>query len=376
MKKLISIILPAAALLAMTAGCHRKEKAAMPTPRIEVAVPTIDSVVLHRTFPGTMSAARSADVVARVSGTLLKKCYNDGDYVKAGQTLFVIEGTTYSNALQDARSQLATAKSQHEYYSHQYEAMKKAYAEDAVAEINVLETKSNLEQAAAAIDRARITINNAQVNMGYCTVTAPISGRVSAPNVLVGNYVGGDGSTVLCTIVDNSELKVTFDIGSAQFLALVPKGLTGGGPLYSQVPLSFREKIAQTYTTDLFYAAPSVDTSTGAVTLEGRVDNPEGILRDGMYVTVQLPYGVDPHAILVSNSAIGTDQLGKYLFVVNDSNRVVYTPIEVGEVFQDTLRVVTKGIKPDSRYVTKALLTVRNGMTVDPVMTPAKPRAK
>ena len=88
-----------------------------------------------------------------------------------------------------------------------------------------------------------------------------------------------------------------------------------------------------------------------------------------MYATVSLPYGFEPNAILIKDASIGTDQLGKYIYTVNDSNKVVYTPIEVGETVNDTLRIVTKGITADTKYVTKALLKVRDGQTVDPRMT-------
>lgn len=85
-----------------------------------------------------------------------------------------------------------------------------------------------------------------------------------------------------------------------------------------------------------------------------------------MFVTVDLPYGTEPQAILIRDASIGTDQLGKYVYVVNDSNKVVYTPVELGELYRDTLRIVNKGLSPRTRYVTKALLTVRNGETVKP----------
>lgn len=87
-----------------------------------------------------------------------------------------------------------------------------------------------------------------------------------------------------------------------------------------------------------------------------------------MYVSIDLPYGTEPKAILIRDAAIGTDQLGKYVYLVNDSNKIVYTPIEIGQLYQDTLRIVTKGLTPNDRYVTKALLTVRNGQTIKPVL--------
>ncbi|MDE6740696.1 MAG: efflux transporter periplasmic adaptor subunit, partial [Muribaculaceae bacterium] len=106
-----------------------------------------------------------------------------------------------------------------------------------------------------------------------------------------------------------------------------------------------------------------------ALTFQGMIKNIDNELKDGMYITVELPYGINPKAILIKDASIGTDQLGKYVYVVNDSNKVVYTPIKIGEIYQDSLRVVNEGLNPGERYVTEALLTVRNGMTVKPELT-------
>ena len=119
-----------------------------------------------------------------------------------------------------------------------------------------------------------------------------------------------------------------------------------------------------------------MDAATGTLTLEGTVTNKDKLLKDGMYVTVDLPYGVEPHAVLVRDASIGRDQRGSYLYVVNDSDKVVYTPVQTGELFRDTLRIINGGIKPGDRYVTQALLTVRNGEKVRPVVQGATKQSK
>ena len=106
--------------------------------------------------------------------------------------------------------------------------------------------------------------------------------------------------------------------------------------------------------------------STGTMDLQVQVDNPYNELRAGMFVEVHLPYGSMENAVLVRDTSIGTNQLGKYLYVVNDSNKVVYTPVTVGDLIDDTLRIVTQGLRPTDRYVTSALLKVREGETVNP----------
>ncbi len=101
--------------------------------------------------------------------------------------------------------------------------------------------------------------------------------------------------------------------------------------------------------------------------LKAELDNSYGELKDGMYANITLPYAIVPDAILVKDASISTDQAGKYVYVVNDSNKVVYTPIKTGELVRDSMRIVTSGLTPQSRYVTQALLKVRDGMEVKPI---------
>lgn len=372
------IVIPFAFLLLISAGaCKKKAVMEEQTPSIEVDVPIVDSVTLHKTLPGVIRANRVIEVVARVNGRIVSKNYNSGDYVKAGQVLFTIESTKYNNAVQQAQATLDEARSNYEYYSKQYAAMKKALLADAVSQMDVNQAESNMKNAEASIRNAQAALTTARTNLGYCTVTAPASGHITSSTIDVGNVVTGEGSPVtLATIYDDTTVQAVFDISASQYESLLAAKGGTSGPMFRAVPLTFEVDIPGNYTADLVYTSPSVSETTGSLTLKGVINNPDSKLRDGMFVSVSLPYDVEPHAILVRDASIGTDQLGKYLYVVNDSDKVVYTPVEVGEIYQDTLRVITKGINDKSRYVTKALLSVRNGETVKPVMPAGKKAAE
>lgn len=353
-------------------GCHKKNDRdeTDKVPVVDVAVPEIDSVVLHKQLPGSLQAGDLVEVVARVDGTLVKKHYVSGTHVDKGQVLFTIESTKYGDLLRQAEAQLATAQSQYELYSSQYEARSKAMASGAVSQMDVLSAKSSMEQAAAAISSAKAAISQAKLNLGYCTVTAPISGYISGAALDLQSYVGGEGSPVtLATIYGTDTMSAIFNISDQEYEKLIASNGGAKAPIYRNIPLTFSEKLPHRYSADLNYEAPNVDASTGTLLLKGDVANKNNELKDGMYVTVSLPYGENPHAILVKDASISTDQLGPYLYVVNDSNRLVYTPIKTGELFRDSLRIVTEGIRPGQKYVTKALLTARDGMTVKPRLT-------
>lgn len=357
-------------LFAIGAGACSKssnDKDAGQPMTVDVALPVIDSVTLHKTYPGYLSASDKADVVARVSGMLLTKDFKSGSHVEKGQVLYTIESSTYRDALQQAEANLATARSKYEYASHQYEAYKKALESDAVSQMDVIQAESDMRQAAASIKSCQAALNTARENLGYCVVRAPISGYISGANYDVGNFINGGGSpVVLSQIYNNDKLIVTLSIEDSQYEEMV--GRNGGpqAPMYRAVPLQFAEKMPHKYVADMYYESPTVSKGTGTMTLKGTVTNIDNELKDGMYVTVNLPYGVNPKAVLVKDAAISTDQLGKYLYTVNDSDKIVYTPVTPGDVYRDSLRIITSGLEPGQRYVTKALLKVRAGEKVNP----------
>lgn len=355
-----------AGLALSLAACHKKEEKSQGPEVVDVAMPTVDSVVLHKVLPGMIEASNSVDVVARVNGRLLSVNYNPGDYVRKGQVLFTIESTQYRDAVAQAQSSLSEAESNYAYYSKQYEAMKRALASDAVSQMDVNQAESNMKNAAASIQDAKARIESARTSLSYCTVTAPVSGHITDNIIDSGNVVSGEAAPVkLATIYDDTNMEAVFNIADVLYQQLIaPIGTDK--KLYRSVPLKFESELKHQYSADLYYTSPDVDKNTGTFILKGKIANPENELKDGMFVSVSLPYGTEPHAILVRDASIGTDQLGKYLYVVNDSDKVVYTPIETGELYQDTLRIVTKGLTPKSRYVTKALLTVRNGEKIKP----------
>lgn len=357
-----------AATALVFSACHKKEKTETEVPAVEVATPMVDSVTLHKQYPGYIRALNSADVVARVNGQLLTQYYHEGDYVKEGQLLFTIESSKYRDAVQQAEAALTTARSQYDYVSRQYEAMKKALEADAVSQMDVIQAESSMNTAKASIQNATAALATARENLGYCTIRAPRSGRISIATMSTGNYVNGDGAPVkLATIYDDAMVKAVFEIEASQYELMIGEGNPTESALLRAIPLTFEQPLPHKYTADLLYTAPFVQTNTGTITLEGHLENTDMELKDGMYVSVNLPYGTQKDAILIRDASIGTDQLGKYVYLVNDSNKVVYTPVEVGQLYQDTLRIITKGITPKDRYVTKALLTVRNGMEVKPI---------
>lgn len=366
-----SISAAIAIITAMTAtGCHNSKSTdndASQAPVIDVAEATQKSVVLYKQYPGKLHARSTVDLVARVSGYLRSQNYNDGDLVEKGAVLFTIEDTQYRDAVTQAASSLKSAEAELQYNTAHYDAVKKAAEADAASRMEVEQARSAMESSQQAVNTARAALSTAQSNLGYCTVRAPFKGHVNASTYSVGNYLAGEGSPVkLATIYDDSQVRADFFIDDASYIDMLHK--TGREIVTDRdhMPVTFSDELPHSYTGRLTYIAPDIDPTTGTLELRAEIDNPYDELREGMYANIRLPYAADSAAVLVKDASISTDQRGKFLYVVNDSDKVIYTPVEVGDVVDDSLRVITSGLQPGERYVTVGLLKVRPHMTVKP----------
>ncbi len=352
-----------------TASCtHKKSGVSDEAPVIDVARVTVDSVTVHRSFPAYLTADKSVDLVARVNSTLTSRRYKEGDFVKAGTVLFTFDPTQYAEAVSQARAALDDAEATSRYAAVHYAAVEKALESDAVSRMEVLQAKSAKEAAEANVTAARARLKTAETTLSYCTVRAPFDGHVSMSEYSAGAYLAGEASPIkLCTIYDDAIVLVNFSIDNSELSKLKAKADSSGiaGMLHS-IPVVFDSPTRYDYTADIYYMSPVIDKSTGAMRMQAEIDNRHGELRAGMYCTVDMPVENLDSAILVRDASIATDQLGKYLYVVNDSDRVVYTPVKTGETVDDTMRIITSGMKRGDRYVTSALLKVRDGMAVNP----------
>ena len=369
MKKKINII--ALSVLLFITGCGKKESSSpMETLPVEVAKPWVENVTLTRDYPGYLKGETSVDIVGRVNGTLLSKLYPSGTRVKKGQTLFVVDPTLYQNAVKQAKANLKMAKANLNYAKNNYERMKEAIKSDAVSRIQLVQADTNVQSCEAEVSNAEAELKTAQVNLNYCYIKSPIDGIADLAEYADGAYISGEGNPVkLTTVYKYDKMYAYFDISDNQYLTfeLLRNPDTKIPEADHEVTLCVGADGAKTWQGKLNYLSPNFSLSTGTMRLRAELDNPDGILKPGLYVSVTLPYAIAEKAILVDNASIGTDQLGKYLYVVNDNNEVNVRHIEVGQLVDDNRRIVTSGLSPDERYVTKALMKVRQGMKIMPV---------
>ena len=171
---------------------------------------------------------------------------------------------------------------------------------------------------------------------------------------------------MLCKLYKDDVMYAYFDITDNQWLKKVQQGTESMDQ--SNVTFTVGSGRQFGWNAKIDFLAPAVNLSTGTLQVRAELDNSNAILKPGSYISVTMPYEEVKNGVLVHDASIGTDQLGKYLYVVNESDIVNYRRITVGALVDDTLRLVTDGLEPDERYVTKALLKVRNGIPVTPIM--------
>ena len=368
MKKLMYIFL----VLSVLTGCKEKKDAGamkgMPTLAISVARPIVKDITLTKDYPGYLTTEKTVNLVARVNGTLQSVSYAPGGRVKKGQLLFVIEPTLYNDKVAQAEAELKTAQAQLEYARNNYSRMKEAVKSDAVSQIQVLQSESSVTEGVAAVSNAEAALSTARTNLGYCYVRAPFDGTISKSTVDIGSYVGGSLQPVtLATIYKDDQMYAYFNVADNQWLEMSMNNQQPTKDLPKKIMVQLGKEGTESYPATLDYLSPNVDLNTGTLMVRANFDNPQGVLKSGLYVSITLPYGEADHAILVKEASIGTDQLGKFLYAVNDSDIVHYRHIEIGQLINDTLRQVLGGLSPQERYVTEALMKVRDGMKIKPI---------
>ena len=366
MKKLMYIFL----VLSVLTGCKEKKDAGamkgMPTLAISVAKPIVKDITLTKDYPGYLTTEKTVNLVARVNGTLQSVSYAPGGRVKKGQLLFVIEPTLYNDKVAQAEAELKTAQAQLEYARNNYSRMKEAVKSDAVSQIQVLQSESSVTEGVAAVSNAEAALSTARTNLGYCYVRAPFDGTISKSTVDIGSYVGGSLQPVtLATIYKDDQMYAYFNVADNQWLEMSMNNQQPTKDLPKKIMVQLGKEGTESYPATLDYLSPNVDLNTGTLMVRANFDNPQGVLKSGLYVSITLPYGEADHAILVKEASIGTDQLGKFLYAVNDSDIVHYRHIEIGQLINDTLRQVLGGLS--QRYVTEALMKVRDGMKIKPI---------
>ncbi|MGB5535865.1 MAG: efflux RND transporter periplasmic adaptor subunit [Thiogranum sp.] len=363
----------------LLAGCESNVYVEPPPPKVTTARPLMQDVTDYLEFTGTLDASEQAEVVARVSGVLQSMHFEPGTPVTEGDLLFVIEPEEYQADLQAAQAELAAGESNYDRANIEYGRAQKLFKQKAGAESDVVKWRVEREIASAEMLRAQAKIARAELNVGYTQVTSPFTGRVGRNLVDIGNLVGEGEATVLTEVTLYDPIFVYFNLNERDLLRVMKairenaeaKGLNPEDMDDDEIeiPLFLGLANEQGYPHEgrYDYADSAVDPETGTLQLRGTFENSQRPPRllPGLFVRIRMPEGERPDMPLVSERAIGNDQRGIYLMVVNAENLVERRSVKTGQRI-DGLIVIEDGLQKDDRVVVKGVQRARPGRKVDP----------
>jgi multidrug efflux system membrane fusion protein len=364
-------------------GCHHGKPPADDSkpPEVMVSVPVKDSLVNYEVFTGRTQAANRVDLRARVSG-FLDRVYvgrdderqdgkpmpiREGEDVAKGTVLFVVEQKPFQDALTQADKTYDQLVTQRDYNRRNLERLRNSGLGTSPADVDAAATavRTSEAQAEAALAARKI----AQQNLDWCTVTAPFDGRISTRLVDRGNVVKSD-DTILATLEQVNPLRAYFDVDERTTLRISPLLDRGKVPPNAArkfpvtLGLANEEPDRFSHPGVLKSADNKVDPGTGTLRMWGLFENPKLDLKSGMFIRVRMGIGEPQEALFVAETALQSDQGRQYVYVVDEDNKIVYTPVEPGQRKNGLIAV--KGLKGDERVVVDGLQRARAQMVVAP----------
>jgi len=347
------------------------------TPSVGYVVVQLGNAPIEQELPGRVAAYQVSDVRPQVSGVILRRMFREGSVVHQGQTLYQIDPSIYaaqqaqaSANLQSARASAVAARTRAQRYAPlaKMEAISKQDYTDALAQAR---------QADAAVAQNSATLRQAQVNMRFTRVPAPITGRISLSSFTECALVTANQTDALATITRLDPVFVDIQQSAADLLNL-RAALSKGGAVSTeaQVRLKLPDGSMYGYTGTVEFSEVIVNQGTGTVTIRARFPNPQSILLPGMFVTAQFAQAVQTSAILVPQQAVARDPQGNAtLFVVGPGNRAVQRTVQAGRT-QGTDWVVTGGLAPGEKVITQGTANLKDGDPIKPVPQNAPQKVK
>jgi RND family efflux transporter MFP subunit len=363
------------AVATLVASCSERQQqaGAPPPPAVTVAKPIKRTVVDYDEYVGRFTAINAVEVRARVSGYLDKVHFKDGQIVKQGDLLFTIDKRPFQNSLDQARANLVQAQSNLAFTESDYTRGQQLVRDKTITEQTFEQRAQAFRNAKASVSNAEAAVRQADLDLEFTDLRAPIEGRIGDRRVSPGNLVtGGTGgnTTLLATIVSTDPIYFEFTFDEASYLRYQRLATTGKDVASRNAGVQVAIKLIDENDFDhegrMDFVDNVIDRSTGTIRGRAVFANAKEVFTPGMFARVRVP-GTPPYeGLLVPDVAIGTEQARRFVMVIDDQDTARPKYVTLGQVTKDGLRVIKDGIGPDDRIVVSGLMQARPGQKVRP----------
>lgn len=361
-------------VLALLAGCSGSEEATQSAPEVTVQTPEVRTIVDWDEYTGQFEAVESVEVRARVSGYLQQIYFREGSIVRRGTLLAQIDPRPFQAALAESRAALQGALTRRDLAVADLQRAELLLSEQAISQEEYDARVQARRETQTSVAAAQAAVRQAQLELGFTQIRAPVTGRIGAREITVGNLVSGGGptSTLLTTIFSVDPIYFTFTANEAAYLNYYRQNREGSRPssrdVANPVRLRLQDEEAFVHEGRMTFVDNRVDPDTG--TVEGRAifENDDGLFIPGMFGRLQLLGSSEYEAILVPDAAILSDQSNKIVMVVNAEDIVEPRTVELGSLQESNMRVIRSGLARTDRVIVGGLMRARPGNPVVPVV--------
>jgi membrane fusion protein, multidrug efflux system len=373
-----AVVLVAAGLALMFRPSGAKPAAAPPPAAVSVAQVAQKAITEWDEFSGRVEAVERVEIRPRVSGTIDRIHFDEGQLVRKGDLLFTIDPRPYQAALAQAQATQAGAQARMVLAKTEVERARRLIDQHAIAQTELDTREGATLEANAALLAAQAAVQTARLNLQYTAITAPVAGRVSRAEITVGNLVGPGGSgPPLTSVVSVTPVYVNFDVDEPTFIRYAAAGAAGNTGIKDlEVAIGLATETGYPHSGHIKAFDNRLDTVSGTIRVRAVIDNASGMLTPGLFARVRTSSGKADVALLIDDKAVGTDQNKSYVMLLGAGNKVSYRRIQLGPVV-DGARVVRSGLASNDRIVVDGLQRIHPNDTVTPTVVPmfAPPQA-
>ena len=357
-----------AAVALLLASCGNKGNMKMGDNEYPVVTIGSQNAQLQTTYPATIKGVQDVQIRPKVSGFITKVCVQEGQAVKAGQLLFVIDNTTYQAAVRQAQASVNSAKSQLNTAKLTYENSQKLFKSNVIGSYELQSSQNSYETAMAAVAQAKAALASAQETLGFCYVKSPANGVVGSLPYKVGALVSAGSVDALTTVSDVATVEVYFSVNEKDILDLTKTAGSTHAAIsaYPPVKLLLSDGTTYKHPGKVTKVSGVIDAATGSVSMIARFPNPERLLKSGGSGTIVVPRD-NSNAIVIPQTVTTEVQNKIFVYTVGKDNKVKYTEITVDPQNDGNHYVVTGGLHVGDRIVTKGITSLTDGMEIKPI---------